>query len=334
MNSNPKTTDVFGVGNALVDILAQVDDDFVCEHALVKGTMTLMDAEKQGGLLTHLEHHSLQLRSGGSAANTMIALARCGGSGFYSGKVARDSHGEFYRQDLMNSGIHFDIHPSPENGAPTGTCLVLTTPDAERTMCTHLGVSTTLSPEDIHVERLERCQYCYMEGYLWDAPGPRHACLEVLHQAQRLGVRTAFTFSDPFLVDRFASELHDLVREHLDLVFCNAAEARRFCQMDSLQDCAETMGALAETVFITDGAQGCLVVHQERIDRVPGFPVTAVDLNGAGDAFAGGVLYGLTHGMTANQAARWGNYVASQIVQVVGARLAKSLEGKVAQVIR
>lgn len=332
--NDKQTTDVFGVGNALVDILARVEDDFVREHVLNKGAMELMDSEKQGGLLKTLEHHDLQMRSGGSAANTMIAIAQSGGTGFYSGKVARDFHGELYRQDLLDSGIHFDVHPAPETRGATGTCLVLTTPDAERTMCTHLGVSATLDADDINVERLSECKYCYVEGYLWDAPGPRKACMETLHHAQRLGVRTAFTFSDPFLVDRFAEHLRKLVEEHLDVVFCNADEARRFCEMDELAACAERIGQLAETGFLTDGANGCLVVHQSEVVRVPGFPVKAIDLNGAGDAFAGGVLYGLSNGLSSVESARWGNYVASCVVQVKGARQESSLADKVADVVK
>ena len=136
--SAEKTTDVFGVGNAMVDILALVEEDFVREHDLPKGGMLLVDTEKQGGLLKALEGHALEMRSGGSAANTMIAIAQSGGNGFYSGKVARDTNGEFYRQDLLESGVHFDVHPASEEDNPTGTCLVLTTPDAERTMLTHL----------------------------------------------------------------------------------------------------------------------------------------------------------------------------------------------------
>jgi sugar/nucleoside kinase (ribokinase family) len=328
------TTDVFAVGNALVDILTLVDDDFVREHALEKGAMTLVDAEKQGGLLNFLEGHELKLRSGGSAANTLIAVAQSGGTGFYAGKVARDAHGEFYRQDLLESGIHFDVHPAPDSIGSTGTCLVLTTPDAERTMCTHLGVSTKLAATDIDVQRLAHCKTSYVEGYLWDAPHPREACLETMQQSRRLGVPVAFTFSDPWLVDRFADDFRTLVREYCDILFCNADEVRRFCKNKSLTECARQVGQLAETVFVTDGANGCLVVQDQQVHPVPGFPVKAIDTVGAGDAFAGGVLYGLTNGLSCTQAARWGNYVASRVVQIYGARLEdEALAAQVAPVV-
>ena len=323
-SADDRQIDVFGVGNALVDILALVDEDFVREHAIEKGAMTLVDSEKQGGLINQLEGHDLKLRSGGSAANTMIAVAQSGGSGFYSGKVARDTHGEFYRQDLLESGIHFDVHPVAERG-PTGTCLVLTTPDAERTMCTNLGVSVHLHSSDIDRDRLKRCRYAYVEGYLWTGPETREACLETMQQAKRLGVKVAFTFSDFFLVDGFADDFHELVKEYCDVVFCNADEARRFCHQESLDDCCRHLSQIVDTAFVTDGPRGCRVLHLGEDEHVDGFPATAIDTVGAGDAFAGGALYGITHGLSLHQAARWGNWIASQVVQIYGARLEKPI---------
>ncbi|MEO1375840.1 MAG: adenosine kinase [Cyanobacteria bacterium J06635_10] len=328
-----KSVDVFGVGNAMVDILALVEDDFVKEHNLSRGGMTLMDSEKQGQLLRELKHHSLELSSGGSAANTMIAIAQSGGKGFYSGKVSRDTNGEFYRQDLLEAGINFDVLPTEEDSGSTGTCLVLTTPDAERTMCTHLGVSTTLAPTDIDVEKLRECKYSYVEGYLWDAEDPRKASIETMEQSKRHDVKVAFTFSDLFLVSRFSDDFHKLVSKYCDVVFCNADEARHFCETESLQDCVSKIGEIVELGFITDSANGCFVVQNKEIVHVPGFPADAVDTVGAGDSFAGGVLYGLTNGLDAQKAARWGNYLASCIVQVHGARLDKSMADKIPEII-
>lgn len=328
-----KTTDVFGIGNALVDILAMVDDDYVREHDLTKGGMILVDAEKQATLLRYLTETSLNLRSGGSAANTMIAVAQSGGSGFYAGKVARDAHGEFYRQDMLDAGIHFDVHPAPTSGGPTGTSLILTTPDAERTMCTNLGVSTALSPTDIDVDRLSRCKYSYVEGYLWDGETPRKACLETMQQSRKHGVKVSFTFSDPFLVDRFPDDFRTVVGEYCDVVFCNADEVRRFFESESLDACATQLRSLVDLSFVTDGADGCLVVGPDATERVAGFEVNAIDTVGAGDAFAGGVLYGLTNGLTPMESARWGNYFASRIVEVHGARLDKSLTDKLPSVL-
>ena len=159
--------DVFGVGNAIVDILAQVPEDAITELGLNKGAMTLMEPSQQAKILGYLEGKSLSLASGGSAANTMAAIAQSGGSGFYAGKVAHDPHGEFYQEDMQATGIECYVPLAPETGLPTGTSVILTTPDAERTMCTHLGISATLTADDIDAERLVQCQYCYVEGYLW-----------------------------------------------------------------------------------------------------------------------------------------------------------------------
>jgi sugar/nucleoside kinase (ribokinase family) len=328
-----KPIDVFGVGNAMVDILAMVDEDFVREHALQKGSMTLVDAEKQGQLLQDLERHTLRMQSGGSAANTIIAVAHSGGSGFYTGKVARDLNGEFYRQDMLESGVHFDVHPAPEVGPPTGTCLVLTTPDAERTMCTHLGVSTKLGPADIDADRLRRCQFAYIEGYLWDPSEPRAASLATMQQAKRHAVRVALTFSDPFVVERYADDFRRVIVEYCDLVFCNADEIRHFTQLTSLTDAARRLGQLVPLAFVTDGSAGCLVVHEGEIEKVDGFKVQAIDTVGAGDAFAGGVLFALCRGYAPSLAARWGNYLASRVVTQPGARLPHPVRDHVGQLL-
>jgi sugar/nucleoside kinase (ribokinase family) len=325
--------DVFGVGNAMVDILVMVDEDFVREHALTKGSMTLVDAEKQGTLLQSLESRPLQMQSGGSAANTIIGVAQSGGTGFYTGKVARDPNGEFYRQDLLEAGVHFDVHPAPETGPPTGSCLVLTTPDAERTMCTHLGVSTELSAEDVDVDYLKRCRYAYIEGYLWDPPGPRGASLAVMEQSKRHGVQVALTFSDPFLMERFGDDFRRLARDYCDVVFCNADEVRQLTQLDDLEAAARTIGEWVDLAFVTNSEAGCLVVKSGELERVGGFPVKALDTVGAGDAFAGGALFGLTHGYTPSQAARWGNFLASRVVTYHGARWPHPIRDQVAKIL-
>lgn len=331
--NNGNEIDVFGVGNALVDTLAFVDDDFIREHSLQKGTMTLVDAEKQGAILNALQHHSLELRSGGSAANTMMGISRLGGSGFYSGKTSRDTNGEFYRQDLIHGGIHFDVHPATEKEGPTGTCIVLTTPDAERTMYTNLGVSIELDAPDIDADRLKKCKFTYLEGYLWDPPRPKQACIRTFEEAKKLGVKVAFSFSDPFLIDRHREDFFNVTREYIDVVFCNSDEVRKFAEMENLEDAARYIGNIVELAFITNGAHGALVVQNGKITEVPGFQVKVKDTNGAGDAFAAGVLYGLTHDADPASSARLGNYIASEVVQIQGARLEESLKHKVAEIL-
>lgn len=320
--------DVFGVGNALVDVLALVDDDFVASYGLGKGSMTLVDAAQQAALLDELEGRELKLRSGGSAANTMVAVAQSGGSGFYVGKVARDNHGRFYRQDMIDSGVHFDVHPT-QDGGPTGTSLILTTPDTERTMCTNLGVSIELDKDDIDVDRLSRAKFAYIEGYLWDGEKPRAASTHAMECAKSKGIPISFTFSDMFLVDRFGDDFKRITHEYCDVVFCNADEIRHFFGLKALEACATELGKIVETAFVTDGPRGCYVAHNGQIQHVAGFAAQAVDTVGAGDAFAGGVLFGLSNGWDYAEAARWGNYVASRVVQIYGARLDASLVDQV-----
>ena len=326
--------DVFGVGNAIVDILAQVPDEAITELGLNKGGMTLMEPDQQASVLKFLEDKSLSLASGGSAANTMAAIAQSGGTGFYAGKVAHDPHGEFYHKDMKETGIECYIPPAPEKGLPTGTSVILTTPDAERTMCTHLGISATLTPEDIDPQRLAECQYCYVEGYLWTGETTRAASILAFELAKKHGVKTAFTFSDLFLVDLFKNDFRSLTEEHCDTVFCNADEARQLFDLEDPRQCAEELGKLCSLGFVTDGPNGCFVSDAGQVEHVEGFQAEAVDTVGAGDAFAGGTLYGLTHGMTATDAARWGNYFASRVVQQFGPRIDEPMQNQVESIIQ
>ncbi|NES07484.1 MAG: adenosine kinase [Okeania sp. SIO2F4] len=330
---NTQKLDVFGVGNALVDILALVEEDFIAKYSLQKSGMTLMDAQTQGGILAGLENISLKKRSGGSAANSMIAIAQSGGTGIFVAKVASDPNGELYRQDMLDLKIQFNVAPAPTADEPTGTCVVLTTPDAERTMCTNLGVSVNLSASDIDAEQIRRCKYSYVEGYLWTGESTKQACIQAMEDSKRQEVKVCFTFSDLFLVDLFADDFRQVLSNYCDVLFCNADEARNFCGIESLEESAIKIGELVETAFITDGKDGCLVVKDKQITSVPGFPVKAIDTVGAGDAFAGGVLYGLTHGYQPVQAARWGNYLASNVVQIQGPRLEGSWADKVQEIV-
>ncbi|MEB3341204.1 adenosine kinase [Okeania sp.] len=331
---NTQKLDVYGVGNALVDILALVEEDFITKYSLQKSGMTLMDAPTQGGILAGLKNISLKKRSGGSAANSMIAIAQSGGTGIFVGKVASDTNGAIYRQDMLDLKIEFNVAAAPTADEPTGTCVVLTTPDAERTMCTNLGTSVNLSVSDIDPEEIKRCKYSYVEGYLWTGESTKQACIKAMEDSQRAGVKVCFTFSDQFLVDMFADDFRGVLSNYCDVVFCNADEARSFTGIDSLEKSAAKIGELVETAFITNGKDGCLVVHNKQIITVPGFPATAIDTVGAGDAFAGGTLYGLTHGYEPTKAALWGNYLASNVVQIQGPRLEGTWSDKVEQIIK
>ena len=328
-----KKYDIFGVGNALVDILATVEDSAIEKFSLNKGSMALMDSEQQSRVLVHLEDHSLKLASGGSAANTLVAVAQSGGAGVYAGKVAHDTHGEFYKRDMEEAGVNFYVPLTPESGLPTGTSVILTTPDTERTMCTHLGISSILSPDDIDPEILGQASICYVEGYLWTGDQSRAACIKTFEAANKAGVKTAFTLSDMFLVDLFADDFRSVLKEHCDIVFCNADEAKHFFKKENVAECAHDLGELCPHAFVTNGADGSFVIEAGNTKHVAGFDVKAVDTVGAGDAFAGGVLYGLTHGMDSPAAAKWGNYFASRVVSRFGPRVDEPLANKVGEIV-
>ena len=328
-----KKYDVFGVGNAIVDILAQVEDHVINDLSLNKGSMALMTTEQQGDILTAINDPSLTFAAGGSAANTIVAVAQSGGSGVYTGRVADDTNGEYYKKGIESEGILFYVPPARSADEPTGSSVILTTPDAERTMCTHLGISTSLGKSDIDFDLLAQSKICYVEGYLWTSDGPREACLEAFRQARANGVLSAFTFSDSFLVDMFADQFKEVVREHCDIIFCNADEARKFIGSDDLEHCVKEIGAICGHSFITDGPNGSYVVIDGKVAKVDGFDVNAVDTVGAGDAFAGGVLYGLTNGLSPEKSARWGNYLASRVVSKFGPRLEESIASEMQEAL-
>ncbi|TGL64121.1 adenosine kinase [Leptospira sarikeiensis] len=327
-----KHYDVFGIGNALVDILVPVEDSLLQKMGWTKGIMTLVDSEVQGGVLVTLDGHKKELRSGGSAANTMIALANSGGTGTYTGKVSEDTYGEFYKQDMEKAGILFEVPPSKEGH--TGTCVILTTPDAERTMLTHLGISTTLTKNDLDLDKLKKSSYSYVEGYLWDGPSTKEACVLAMEESKKAGVKVAFTFSDPFCVNRSREDFLRLTKDYCDLVFCNAEEAKALAASESKEEALKFVSKLCPNVMMTDGSNGAYVSENGTISHVSGFAVQKLlDTTGAGDSFAAGVLYGLTHGFNPERSAKWGNYVASRIVQEIGPRLSVRLMGRQEEIL-
>jgi sugar/nucleoside kinase (ribokinase family) len=317
--------DVFGVGNALVDTLVKVDISHLDDISIKKGIMTLVDNAEQAKYLDYLKSHSKELRSGGSAANTMISIANAGGTGFYTGKVANDELGIFYKQDMEKAGIQFLVSPS-ESGK-TGTCIVLTTPDADRTMLTNLSVSTSLSKSDINTENLKESKIAYIEGYLWDGTNTKEASIHTMEYAKKFGSKLAFTYSDPFCVNRSRQDFIKLTEEFVDIAFCNHDEAMALTETDNPEDAIRDIGTRCKLVFMTWGSKGAFVSLDGVIKPITGYPVkNPIDTNGAGDAFAAGVLFGLTKGYSIEKSCKWGNYVASQMIQEIGARLSVNLK--------
>lgn len=322
-----KKYDVYGIGNALVDILVQVDDAFLntvlshpypSEAGHTKGSMTLVSTEFQGHLLRLLENHQTRTVSGGSGANTVIGVAHLGGRAKYAGKVGNDVHGTFYVDDLNAARVHFDV---PFHRETTGTCIVLVTPDAQRTMFTHLGCSIDLMPADIDTEAIKAAQWVYIEGYLWDVPGPRAAAMKMIETAHANGVKIACTFSDAFCVQRSLENLRTITKEYVDFVFCNEEEAKIFTGADNTESALRAIRELGCGAAITRGKDGSLITINGEDHAIPAHRVDAVDTTGAGDLYAAGVLHGLGQGRDIRAAGMLGSQAAAHVVSVFGARL-------------
>ncbi len=312
--------DVYAVGNALVDIQTQVKDELLKQLAFEKGIMTLVDDERQAGVLANFDLPSLHRCAGGSAANTVAALADFGGRAAFVGKIGDDETGEFFLKDLRALGVTIDVEPLP--GSPTGTCAILITGDAERTMLTNLGASARLSPDDIDEAVIAAAKYIYIEGYLFTGESTKAAAYRAIELAKKNSVKVAFTASDPFLVNMIRDEIWDLIRGPVDLFFCNEEEAMSLTGLTDAVACASKIHESAENVAMTLGANGSLLMHGGEAIAIEGVSVNAVDTTGAGDMYAGGVLYGITNGLSWKQSGHLASHAAARVVGQLGARLA------------
>lgn len=315
-----KKYDVYAIGNALVDMEFAIDDSFLSSLNIDKGVMTLVDEPQQQRLYEALAGHTGKMASGGSAANTIIAVSHFGGNSFYSCKVANDPAGDFYVQDLVKAGVDTNLHRERDPGT-SGRCIVMITPDAERTMHTFLGISEKVSELELHPEAIEASQYVYLEGYLVTSPSARAAAIKARQIAERKGVKTALTFSDPNMVKFFRDGLQDMAGDGVDLLFCNHQEALFWAETDSIEEAAERLKRTAKTFAITLGSEGALLFDGQNLIKVPATPVKAVDTNGAGDMFAGAFLYGLTHGYNFARAGALATKAAAKLVTQFGPRL-------------
>jgi len=314
--------DVYGVGNALVDVQVRVDEEFIARHGLKKGHMELVDARRQAQVLDALAGHPVNRCSGGSAANTVVGVAELGGRAAYCGKVGNDALGRFYRDDLDAIGVRFDGASSSE---ATGTALVLITPDAQRTMLTSLGASALLDSPDVQLSSLDGCAYLYVEGYLLPGEGTRRAALAAIEAAKSRGMRIALTVSDPFVVAQSAQLLWELIDGPIDLLFCNEIEAAALVGTDDMVECARALHRRATNIALTLGAKGSVLMHEGTLHPVEGVKVDPVDTTGAGDMYAAGILYGLTHGLSWPEAGRLASHAAARVVSTLGARLPAKL---------
>jgi len=312
--------DVYGLGNALVDMEFEIHDGFLQENNIDKGVMTLVDENQQHELISQLDVFEGNKASGGSAANTLIAVSSMGGSAYYSCKVADDELGHFYLEDLKAARVDCNMDGKHKGGI-TGKCLVMVTPDAERTMHTFLGVSSELSPYEVNEDAIRNSSFCYLEGYLTTSETGKAANIEARRIAQENRIKTALTFSDPFVVEYFRDGFTETIGDGIDLLFCNEAEALSYTQKTTIEEAAAVIRTFARTFAITLGARGALVHDGNKLIEINPHPVKAVDSNGAGDLFAGAFMYGLTHDMNYEQAGNLASKASSIIVSQFGPRL-------------
>lgn len=314
--------DVYGLGNALVDMEYRVDDGFLSRHGIAKGHMTLVDEDRLNNLVAALAEYQPERMSGGSAANTMIAVQGFGGHTFYSCRLADDEVGGYFLNDLGNAGIVTNDNAAlPQVAGQSGQCLVLVTPDAERSMNTFLGISTQLGTSEIDQAALAKARYFYAEGYLSSSPESLAAAIACRELAETSKVKTAISLSDPSMVELFRDNLVKILGNGVDHLFCNEEEALTWAGTDRLDIAVTELRDIAREVNITLGKAGSLAVTQDDRTLVPGYEVNAVDTNGAGDMYAGACLYGWCAGMSPAQAAAFGNFAAGQLVQTYGARM-------------
>jgi sugar/nucleoside kinase (ribokinase family) len=314
---------VYGIGNALVDTEIQVEDSELLAMGVEKGLMTLVDEERQHQLSRHLHGHLVTANraSGGSAANTVIATARFGGNSFYSCKVASDDNGDFYLTDLEAAGVSHNWRGDRHPGI-TGRCLVLISPDAERSMNSFLGISSTLTEQELVPAAIEESEYVYLEGYLVTSPTCRAAAVKAREIAEAAGVKTALSFSDPGMVEHFGDGLREMLGDKgVDLLFCNEAEALSWGQTDNLQSALEAIKQVSRAFAVTLGSRGSVVFDGETLTEIPAQSVAAVDTNGAGDMFAGAFLYAITHGQDFVTAGKFASLAAARVVARFGPRL-------------
>jgi len=311
---------VYGIGNALVDMEFEVEDSFFEKYNIEKGVMTLVDEERQHELIGHLDFFEGKKASGGSAANTIIAVNYFGGNSFYSCKVSNDELGDFYVHDLKAAGVDSNVGNGRKDGI-TGKCLVMVTPDAERTMNTFLGITETFSVDELHQDALCDSEYLYIEGYLVTSSTGRHAAIEARKIAEESGVKTALTFSDPAMVEFFKDGLKEMIGKKVDLLFCNEAEAKSWAGTNDLDLALESLKGIASTFAVTIGRKGALVYDGKHMIDISPHEIKAIDSNGAGDMFAGAFLYGITHGHSFYEAGNIASLAAARVVSQFGPRL-------------
>ena len=311
--------DVYGVCNPLVDLLSHVPDSFLKKLGIQKNIMHLVTLEQQQEILLALteEKISLEVAAGGSGANSMIGISQLGGRSAFSGKIGRDEHGKLYREKLEALGVCDCL---AEGEGATGSSLILVSEDGARTMNTFLGMSQELMNPDIDPDVIQSSKYLYLTGYLWDTESQKKAVLNALDEAKKREVKVALSLSDPFCVTRHKEDFINLLKGYASMVFCNQEEAFTLLDTEITQQAAETLSDWTETVALTIGAYGALISHQGETCYIDPLPVRVEDTTGAGDAFAAGFLYGMTHDLSPLDSGRIGATLAAAVIGQTGPR--------------
>ena len=311
--------DVYGVCNPLVDLLSHVPDSFLKKLGIQKNVMHLVTREQQQELLLALaeEKISLEVAAGGSGANSMIGISQLGGRSAFSGKIGRDEHGKLYREKLEALGVCDYL---AEGEGATGSSLILVSEDGARTMNTFLGMSQELMNPDIDPDVIQSSKYLYLTGYLWDTESQKKAVLNALDEAKKREVKVALSLSDPFCVTRHKEDFINLLKGYASMVFCNQEEAFTLLDTEITQQAVETLSDWTETAALTIGAYGALISHQGETCYIDPLPVRVEDTTGAGDAFAAGFLYGMTHDLSPLDSGRIGATLAAAVIGQTGPR--------------
>jgi adenosine kinase len=322
--------DVLGIGNAIVDVIARAEDDFLVAQGMHKGAMALIDEARAEAIYQAMGPATES--SGGSAANTIVGVASFGGRAAFVGKVKDDELGKAFAHDIRAARVSFDVKPASA-GPSTARCYIMVTPDGERTMNTFLGAAQNLTPADIDEAMISAAAVTYLEGYLWDPPQAKEAFVKAAGIAHKAGRKVALTLSDAFCVDRYRAEFLDLIRKGtVDIVFANEHELHSLYQTSDFDTAAKALRGDAKLAVVTRSEKGCVVVTRDGVEAVQAMPIDkVVDVTGAGDLFAAGFLVGHSHGKDHRTAARLGALAAAEVIQHVGARPAVSLKALAAE---
>jgi len=313
-----KKVDLIGLGNAIVDSIINVEDEFLEINNLDKGSMNLINADESQKLLENCK--VIKQISGGSTANTVVCLAELGNDVQFIGRVKNDQLGNFFSSDIKKSKTIFNTPPTNE-GASTAHSIILITPDAQRTMCTYLGASIEFEPKDIDFSKLKESKYLYLEGYLWDSELAKNAFLKAAQIAKQSNTKIILSLSDSFCVDRHRKSFLELIEEYVDIVFCNESEVLSLFKKDKLANCQKDLSSLCELVVVTLGSNGSLIINKNEIEVIMSINKgKVIDTTGAGDIYAGGFIHGLINNYSLKKCGELGSICAGFIVTQLGSR--------------